>query len=171
MPPVAAAVPGAQGVAPRHRTLRGPLVVQGARPPPARARPRRPAAPTTRAAPSPPPQAETAVNSPLVDALQSLSRTTAYRGPLQIGVFLVVFMIFDAAWSGDWSRIGAISKDTEAALKPVTAAITAVHAASGAVAFRAASARGASPLWPTAKALAVGVLAALEAVWDGDESV
>ena len=105
--------------------------------------------------------------SPL-DALATLSRTDAYRGPLQIAIFLVVFMVFDAAWSGDWSRIGAISKDTEAALKPVTFAITAVHLASAGVAFTAASGRGKSPTLPVLKALAVGVLAGVEA-WFDDE--
>jgi len=104
--------------------------------------------------------------APLLAALADISRTPLYRGPLQVAVFLVVFMIFDAAWSGDWSRIGAISKETEAALKPVTGAICAVHLASAGVAWTAASRRGRSPTVPTLKALAVGVLAGVEAWFD-----
>jgi hypothetical protein len=165
-------------------------------------------APRAGARPHPPPSADTEDQAPL-DALKAWTRTDVFRGPVQIAVFLCVFMVFDAAvscwcffigggregpgslpqprtrlshfalthsparpqtqnfqWSGDWSRIGAISKDTEAALRPVTGAIAAVHAASAAVAWAAAAGRGASPVWPAAKAAAVGVLAALEAVWD-----
>jgi len=78
-------------------------------------------------------------------------------------------MVFDAAWSGDWSRIGAITKETEAALKPVSGAIVAVHLASAGVAWTAAGRRGKAPAWPVAKALAVGVLAAVEAWFDEEE--
>ena len=104
-------------------------------------------------------------SSDLLTTLKSITRTPAYRGPLQIAVFLIVFMVFDAAFSGDWSRIGAISKDTEAALKPVAGAIAVVHVISAGVAWQAVAGRGGQPLVPAAKALAVGFLAAVEAVW------
>lgn len=46
--------------------------------------------------------------------------TPAPPPPLRAGaVFLVLFMMIDAGYSGDWSRIGAISKDTEAQLQQV----------------------------------------------------
>jgi hypothetical protein len=122
-----------------------------------------------RAAPPRPPTPPPATQEDPLARLRAWTRTDVYRGPVQIAVFLIVFMLFDACYSGDWSRIGAISRDTEAALVPVTAAVAAVHCASAAVAWRAASSRGASPLWPATKALAVGVLAALQAVWDGGD--
>ena len=105
----------------------------------------------------------------LVATLKAATRSSLYRGPLQVAVFLIVFMAFDAAFSGDWSRIGAITKETEAALKPVCGAISAVHIASAGVAYAAVSRRGGDPRFPVAKALAVGFLAAVEAVWAEDD--
>lgn len=40
-----------------------------------------------------------------------------YRVWLQLGVVLVIFMLIDAAYSGDWSRIGVISKEQEQQLQ------------------------------------------------------
>ena len=114
-----------------------------------------------------PPTSSSAADD-LLATLKAATRTPAYRGPLQIAVFLIVFMVFDAAWSGDWSRIGAISKETEAWLKPVSGVIGAVHLASAGVAWTAVSGRGGEPLVPVVKAWAVGVLAAVEAVWAED---
>ena len=110
-----------------------------------------------------------AASADLVATLKAATRSSLYRGPLQVAVFLIVFMAFDAAFSGDWSRIGAITKETEAALKPVCGAISAVHLASAGVAYAAVSRRGGDPRFPVAKALAVGFLAAVEAVWAEDD--
>lgn len=44
-------------------------------------------------------------------------------------VFLVLFMMVDAGYSGDWSRIGAISKENEAQLQQVGAGGTCRHRA------------------------------------------
>lgn len=53
-------------------------------------------------------------------------------------------MLVDAAYSGDWSRIGAISKDTETQLKGVAPLVGAFHLFCAPVAAVVASRRGLS---------------------------
>ena len=83
---------------------------------------------------------------------------------MQGGVALIVAAAVDAAYSGDWSRIGAITPETEAALKPAVAALAAFHVVCAGVAGRAAADKGNNVAGAVAKALAVGFLAAVEAV-------
>lgn len=52
-------------------------------------------------------------------ALQGLVASPLYRIWLQLGVVLLLLMLVDAGFSGDWSRIGAITSDQEAALRQV----------------------------------------------------
>lgn len=84
---------------------------------------------------------------------------------MQGAVALVVLAAVDAAYSGDWSRIGAISGGTEEALKPLVAALGAFHAACAGIAGVAASRKGNSVPRAAAKAALVGFLAAVEAVF------
>ena len=80
-------------------------------------------------------------------------------------VALIVLAAVDAAYSGDWSRIGAISKETEEALKPLVVALGAFHLVCAGVAGVAASRKGNSVPKAVAKAALVGFLAATEAVY------
>lgn len=50
-------------------------------------------------------------------AVLQLVSSPLYRVWLQVGVVLVIFMLIDAAYSGDWSRIGVITSDQEVQLK------------------------------------------------------
>ena len=78
---------------------------------------------------------------------------------------MIVLAAVDAAYSGDWSRIGAISEETEGALKPLVAALGAFHALCAGVAAASASRKGNSAPRAAAKAALVGFLAAVEAVF------
>ena len=81
---------------------------------------------------------------------------------------MIVLAAVDAAYSGDWSRIGAISKGTEEALKPLVVALGGVHLVCAGVAGAAASRKGNSVPKAAAKAALVGFLAAAEAVFAED---
>ena len=83
---------------------------------------------------------------------------------------MIVAAAVDAAYSGDWSRIGAISTDTEAALKPLVNALGVFHVACAVVAARAAASKGRNPVSAGLKAAAVGFLAAVEAVLAEEET-
>lgn len=45
--------------------------------------------------------------------------TPVYRIWLQLGVFLLLFMLVDAGFSRDWSRIGVLTHEQEDALQQV----------------------------------------------------
>ena len=159
-----------------------PLVRAGASPPP-------PAAQRRRGLPSPalrplssPPRASArkrgdddddgdgdgggqAAASSLSDLAAAVTRTWFFRGPLQGAVALVVLAAVDAAYSGDWSRIGAISGETEEALRSLVVALGGFHLVCAAVAGLAASRKGNSVPKAVAKAALVGFLAATEAVF------
>lgn len=70
----------------------------------------------------------------------------------------------DAAWSGDWSRIGVISKSTEQFLQSALTAVGGWHLLMGMCAYIIASQNGRPELPATAKALAVGTLPVLELI-------
>ena len=55
--------------------------------------------------------------------VQQLVSSPLYRIWAQLGVVLVLLMGVDAGWSGDWSRIGALSTDQEAAVRQVRAVV------------------------------------------------
>lgn len=59
-------------------------------------------------------------------------------------VFLVVLAGVDAAYSGDWSRVGVISKSTEDTLKPLFIALAAFHVGCAVLTARIASSKGLS---------------------------
>ncbi|GBF97347.1 hypothetical protein Rsub_10994 [Raphidocelis subcapitata] len=81
---------------------------------------------------------------------------------LEVGELLVVLMLLDAAFSGDWSRIGAISKDTELALQKVSAIVLIGHLGTGAAAGWLASQKGRAPLLPAVKGFLFGALGLYE---------
>lgn len=58
---------------------------------------------------------------------QEFVATPLYKYWLQGGFALLVLMLVDAAYSGDWSRIGAITRDTELQLQKVATAVGAVN--------------------------------------------
>jgi hypothetical protein len=66
-------------------------------------------------------------------------------------VVLVILAAIDAAYSGDWSRIGVISKDVELGLRPLLALLGVFHIFCGGVAAIAASKKGYNPVPPTLK--------------------
>lgn len=66
-------------------------------------------------------------------------------------VVLVILAAIDAAYSGDWSRIGVISKDVELGLRPLLALLGFFHIFCGSVAAIAASKKGYNPVPPTLK--------------------
>ncbi|GMH40635.1 hypothetical protein BSKO_08539 [Bryopsis sp. KO-2023] len=99
---------------------------------------------------------------------RGLTSTPLYRVYLQGGVVLGVLGLVDAAYSGDWSRIGAISKADEAFLQQIVWIVFGVHVASSLGAAKLKSDRGQDWLIPAGKALAVGFLAFIEVVFDDE---
>lgn len=55
---------------------------------------------------------------------------------------LAIFAYFDAAFSGDWSRIGVITVEQEAALKAFAPVVVGGHGLEAALAYGIASRRG-----------------------------
>ncbi|BDA43717.1 hypothetical protein COCOBI_04-7320 [Coccomyxa sp. Obi] len=93
---------------------------------------------------------------------KDITRTQAYSVWLQGAVVLVILAAIDAAYSGDWSRIGVISKEVELGLRPLLALLGFFHIFCGGIAAIAASKKGYNPVPPTMKVLAVGFLALVE---------
>ena len=65
-----------------------------------------------------------------------------WRDVLTGSIALVILAAIDAAFSGDWSRIGAITKDQEAWLQSAVKALGVWHALNGAAAFVIADQNG-----------------------------
>ena len=68
----------------------------------------------------------------------------------------------DAGYSGDWSRIGAISEETESALRALAVTLGELHIATAVAAGIVASKRGLPVAPAAAKTLLIGFLAFLE---------
>ena len=68
------------------------------------------------------------------------------------GVVLVILAAIDAAFSGDWSRIGILSRDAELGLRPLLGLLGLFHLACGAVTALDASQKGFNPVPQTLKA-------------------
>ncbi|KAL0039444.1 hypothetical protein WJX79_008666 [Trebouxia sp. C0005] len=92
--------------------------------------------------------------------------------PLQLPVAIQpvvssrIVQAVDAAFSGDWSRIGAISKDTELWLQSALGLLGIWHLIMGAAAYSIAEQHGRPKLLATIKALGVGVIPVLELMLD-----
>ena len=65
---------------------------------------------------------------------------------------LVILAAIDAAFSGDWSRIGILSRDAELGLRPLLGLLGLFHLACGAVTALDASQKGFNPVPQTLKA-------------------
>lgn len=75
----------------------------------------------------------------------------------------------DAAYSGDWVRIHAITPETEASLKQALPLLGTFHMFCAAVSGITARRAGRSWQWPTAKAGLVGGLAMFEQLLQLDD--
>ena len=64
---------------------------------------------------------------------------------------LVILAAVDAAFSGDWSRIGILSKDAELGLQPLLGLLGLFHIACGSVTALDASQKGYNPVPQTLK--------------------
>ena len=64
---------------------------------------------------------------------------------------LVILAAIDAAYSGDWSRIGVIPHEAELALRPLLGLLGLFHIFCGVIAAIAASKKGYNPVPATAK--------------------
>lgn len=77
-----------------------------------------------------------------------LSRRNCLAG----GVVLVILAAVDAGFSGDWSRIGVLSKDAELGLQSLLGLLGLFHIACGSVTALDASQKGYNPVPQTLKA-------------------
>lgn len=66
-------------------------------------------------------------------------------------VVLVILAAIDAAYSGDWSRMGVISKEVELGLRPLLGLLGLFHIFCGTIGAIAASRKGYNPVPATAK--------------------
>ena len=76
---------------------------------------------------------------------------------------LVILAAIDAAFSGDWSRTGVISKDVELGLRPLLGLLGIFHIFCGTIAAIAASRKGYNPVPATVKVLPTSVCQVLSA--------
>lgn len=85
-----------------------------------------------------------------------------YSKYLQGAVFVGVLAAIDAGYSGDWSRIGAISQQDEANIQHLLPSLAAFHAFSAVISGIAAAKGGRPIVWPVTKGALVGGLAMFE---------
>ena len=90
----------------------------------------------------------------LAYVVETLSISELSIFPCAGSVSLVLLAGVDAAWSGDWSRIGAISKETELFLQSALTAAGVWHILMGLCAYIISSQNGRPPLPVTAKVMA-----------------
>lgn len=83
---------------------------------------------------------------------------------VQGSIALIILAAVDAAFSGDWSRIGAITKDQEAWLQSAVKALGVWHVLNGAAAFVIADQNGKPKVPTTLKVLAIGTVPLLELI-------
>ncbi|KIZ07634.1 hypothetical protein MNEG_0304 [Monoraphidium neglectum] len=81
---------------------------------------------------------------------------------MEIAELLLLLMLYDAAWSGDWSRIGAITKDTELLLQKLSLVPLIGHVVTAVGAGVLASRKGKSPVVPAIKGYLFGALGLYE---------
>jgi hypothetical protein len=156
MQPSAARPPSARGVVP-------PAALRSRGAAPARrvaAAARRGAAAARRGAADAPPTPTT-----LADRARELIDTPAYRVYLPIAIGLGLAAFVDAAYSGDWARVGALTLEQEAALRQPAALALGAHATEGAIAGAISFRRG-EARWPLrmAKGFAGGATTILEVI-------
>ncbi len=88
----------------------------------------------------------------ITSSIRSLQRKEKSH-PCNAGaVVLVILAAIDAAFSGDWSRIGVLSKEAELGLRPLLGLLGLFHVVCGSVTFLDASQKGYNPFPQTLKA-------------------
>ena len=101
-----------------------------------------------------------------LDFYQAAGRSVAdarwFNTYLQGAVFVGILGFVDAGYSGDWSRIGAISTELEAKLRFYALVLLDVHVVAAAAAGKVAQSRGLPVAPAVGKTFAVGFLAFLE---------
>lgn len=101
-----------------------------------------------------------------LDFYQAAGRSVAdarwFNTYLQGAVFVGILGFIDAGYSGDWSRIGAISTELEAKLRFYALVLLGVHVVAAAAAGKVAESRGLPVAPAVAKTFSVGFLAFLE---------
>jgi len=92
----------------------------------------------------------------------------AWFAPAQVGVAVVLAGVVDAGYSGDWSRIGAITTAQEGAIRAFCVFVAVAHGALGVVAYDIARRRNVmDPRWAFVKTFVVGTLALVEVAFGG----
>ena len=86
----------------------------------------------------------------------------AWFRPAQVAVVIGIAGVVDAGYSGDWSRIGVLTREQEDVIKSVVAFIFVAHVAVGALAARVAQERGNDARAAFAQAFACGFLALVD---------
>lgn len=77
---------------------------------------------------------------------------------LEAAVLIGELCLVDAAYSGDWSRIGLISREQEVGLQQAVMAIAVIHSIEGIISAAIASSKGLNPLIAFLKGFAFGAL-------------
>jgi hypothetical protein len=92
---------------------------------------------------------------------------------LQIAIVLALSMAVDAGFSGDWSRIGALTTDQEAFIRAFLVFVAVAHGALGVVAYDIAVKRGrdrSGAVLAFLKVFVVGFTALVEVSFGEDET-
>lgn len=88
-------------------------------------------------------------------------------GPLQLAIAVVLAGIVDAGWSGDWSRIGALTEAQEANARAFIEFVCVAHAAAALAARDVALKRGRDGTWAFIKTFVVGFMGFVDASFGG----
>jgi hypothetical protein len=99
--------------------------------------------------------------APFGRAGSTLPESCACMASCAGAVVVVILAAIDAAYSGDWSRIGVIPHEAELALRPLLGLLGAFHIFCGVIAAIAASNKGYNPVPATAKVRSCPCIGAL----------
>ena len=91
----------------------------------------------------------------------------AWFRPAQVAVVIGIAGVVDAGYSGDWSRIGALTHAQEEALQRVAVGVAVAHLAVAALATRVARERGTDARAAFVKAFVCGFLALVDVSYGG----
>ena len=96
----------------------------------------------------------------------------AWFAPLQASIAIALAGVVDAGYSGDWSRVGALTTEQEAWTRRFVAFVAVAHGVVGAIARDVALKRGADATSANAafaKTFVVGFVGLVEAAFGGDD--
>ncbi len=91
-------------------------------------------------------------------------------GPLQLALAVVLAGTVDAGWSGDWSRVGALTKAREADARAFVECVCVANASMALVARDVAIRRGMDGTRAFAKTLVVGFVGVVDACFGGADA-